>query len=59
MSELIDNVVKYYSLNNVEINGKWYIAKPISYIKFINKIKDAWLCLIGKSFAVHFKEDEL
>lgn len=59
MSKLIDDIIKCNSMNNVEINGKWYIAKPIIYRKFINQIKDSWLCLIGKSFAIHFKEDEI
>ena len=60
MSMLIDDVIEVYSKNNVEIKGKWYICKPIERRKSLfEKTKDAYLCLIGKSFAVHFKEDEV
>jgi len=59
MSMLIDEAISIYGSNEVEIDGEWYIAKPITYNSIINNIKNAWSCLIGKSFAVHFKEDEI
>ena len=60
MSMLIDDVVDIYSKNNVEINGKWYIVKPIERRKgLFTRIKDSYLCFVGKSFAIHFKEDEI
>ena len=55
MSMLID------SINNddqVCIDGKWYIAKPIPYFTFMSQMKDTIRVFIGKSIAVHYKEDE-
>jgi hypothetical protein len=40
---------------------KWYIAKPLksgSILSKLMKVYSAWLVLTGKSFAVHYKEDE-
>lgn len=59
MSNLIDNVVKQYSKDNVLINGKWYIAKPLGKLPFRTRLKDAILCLKGDATAFHFKEDEI
>ena len=39
-----------------EINGRWFIAKPITYWGWRN-VKDAWLVLIGKATAVYFGID--
>lgn len=40
---------------------KWYIAKPLKSSSILSKLMrvySAWLVLTGKSFAVHYKEDE-
>lgn len=70
MSILLDKIFKECS-NNVEINGRWYIAKdtdfylnilniftPFGFSILLNRIKDAYRVLIGKSRAFHYKEDE-
>ena len=59
MSKLIDMIV---DLDNpkTQIDGKWYLAKPLPFYGFftiIDKIKDCIRILKGKSFAVHYKED--
>ena len=59
MSNLLDNVVKNCIKDNVLIDGKWYIAKPMSNRTWKDKWSDAISCLKGKSIAVHFKEDEI
>ena len=59
MSELIDDVVKSCVNENVLIENKWYLAKPIVNKSLLTRIKDAYLCLTGKATAVHFKQDEL
>lgn len=61
MSILIDKFIEISKNRAVEIDKKWYIAKPISYFSYIElpgKIKDAYRVLVGKSIAVHYKEDE-
>ncbi len=40
------------------INNKWYIARPYGVLFLCLRIKDAWRVLLGKSIAVHYKEDE-
>jgi hypothetical protein len=35
------------------IDGKWVVARPIP-APFIQRLKDAWLVLIGKADAVKF-----
>ena len=43
------------------INSKFYVAKPIPFYSiytFINRIKDGFKVMLGKAFAVHYKEDE-
>ena len=59
MSNLLDNVVKNCIKDNVLIDGKWYIAKPMSKETREDKWSDAISWLKGKSLAVHFKEDEI
>jgi len=66
MSILIDKLLSdkkdYPTTNNGELNGRWFIAKPLGpslYTKEIkNRFKDAYRIIIGKSFAVHYREDE-
>lgn len=62
MSILIDELIKNDFDNMSEsYDGKWYIASPLKFrsifIYLIN-FKDALRVLRGKSFAVHYKEDE-
>ena len=62
MSELIDDLFKELKSQNVEINGKWYIAKPYDFIGIScvwQRVKDAFRILNGTSKAYHFKEDEI
>jgi len=59
MSMLIDRFVNDEYNVNVEIDGKWYIAKP-KYISMpLTRLIDAYNILIGKARAIHYKEDEL
>ena len=62
MSILIDELLELRTQNQ-EINGKWYIAKPVD-VDFgiatkIHRLKDAYKVLTGKAKAYHFKEDEI
>lgn len=64
MSILIDDLVKkQYNFNDfVKYEDDWYIAKPIqpNFIKILFKrLKDAFRVIMGQSFAVHYKEDEI
>ena len=64
MSKLIDEVTKSGILSTWAQNpkdGKWYIAKPLPFYginEIFNRIKDAGRVISGKSFAVHYKEDD-
>ena len=63
---LIDKVVKdkVLSSNLTEINGKWYIARPLRggekwvLIKGFRKLRACWRVLTDRGFVVYFKEDE-
>lgn len=65
MSQLIDTWIyvntRVYP-SQVQVDGEWYIAKPISYdrqfVPLQNRLRDALRVLTGRSFAVHFKQDE-
>lgn len=59
-SYLLDELIDYTNNNaRQEIYGeKWYTAKPIGFGHGLKKFKAAFNVLIGKSIAVHFKEDE-
>ena len=52
---LIDSITDE---NQVRIDDKWYISRPYGVMFFRLRIKDAWRVLLGKSIAVHYKEDE-
>jgi hypothetical protein len=59
---LVDELVKDTNLlsTDTEINGQWYIAKPMPYYHWkntIRKIYHAYLILRGKAMAVQFAED--
>ena len=63
MSILIDNLLKkentFSSFKRVD--SMFYMAKPIpfySYKTVLNRIKDGFRVMTGRSFAVHYKEDE-
>ena len=63
MSNLLDDLVKNCVKTDICIDGKWYIAKPLS--KSLTqkdiwlRIQDAWRVITGRSFAVHYMKDEL
>lgn len=57
MSLLIDKLFNL-SNENIEINGKWYIAKSWGTNTLKTKLKDCFRILINKSRAYHFKQDE-
>ena len=60
MSILIDKFLDSPLMcNAAQINGSWYIAKPIGKKKFRQRLADALRVLWGFSIAVHYKEDEL
>ena len=59
MSILIDNLIINFKNCNQQFNNEWYIAKPFGLQSFRHRLKDAYRVLIGKSYAYHFKEDEL
>ena len=40
----------------VNIDDKWYVARPYPHFPFLWRIKDAWRVLTGKCDAVYFKE---
>ena len=63
MSILIDKLLKETDQSTmIQANdSKWYIAKPTPFYSIktkIKRIKDALRVLKGKSFAVHYKENE-
>lgn len=61
MSILIDDLLdENNDLTICEIDLKWYIAKPIPFYSLktkLQRIKDGLRVMFGKSFAVHYKED--
>ena len=63
MSILLDKLLKKTDVSNIAQakNLKWYIAKPLplhSIKTKIQRFKDGLRVMNGKSFAVHYKEDE-
>lgn len=60
---LIDEVISAESIiasAQVEINGRWYVAKPLPYYGWKNtrmRIYHAWLVLTGKASAWQYAED--
>ena len=63
MSILLDKLLKEVdsSTTSQSKDLKWYIAKPLQFyslkMKF-QRIKDGLRVMNGKSFAVHYKQDE-
>lgn len=63
MSILLDKLLKEADTSNTAQakDLKWYIAKPLPFYSLkmkIQRIKDGLRVVNGKSFAVHYKEDE-
>ncbi len=63
MSVLLDKLLKEaHASNTAQAKDlKWYIAKPLPFYSLKTKIqrfKDGLRVMNGKSFAVHYKEDE-
>jgi len=63
MSILIDKLLKEAdtSTTTQAKDLKWYIAKPLPFYLLktkLQRIKDGLRVMNGKSFAVHYKEDE-
>ena len=63
MSILIDKLMK--DVENAPASQakdlKWYIAKPIHFYsiqEFFKRVRDGIRVINGKSFAVHYKQDE-
>ena len=71
MSILIDEFIAKVNKNQITEGidagdgrgTKWYIAKslsgPLGLRKILERFQDAWRIIIGKSFACHYKKDEL
>lgn len=63
MSILIDKLLKETNTSTITQakDLMWYIAKPIQFYSLrtkLRRIKDGLMVMGGKSFAVHYKEDE-
>jgi len=63
MSILIDKLLRIENTfaSYMRVDSIFYMAKPIpfySYKTTLNRIKDGFRVMTGKSFAVHYKEDE-
>ncbi len=63
MSILLDKLLKEADTSNTAQakDLKWYIAKPLPFYSLkakLQRIKDGLRVMNGKSFAVHYKEDE-
>jgi len=63
MSILLDKLLKEADISTTAQakNLKWYIAKPLPFYSLktkLQRIKDGLRVMNGKSFAVHYKEDE-
>jgi hypothetical protein len=63
MSILIDKLLNEADTSNTAQakDFKWYIAKPLTLYSLkekLKRIKDGLRVMNGKSFAVHYKEDE-
>ncbi len=63
MSVLLDKLLKEADTSNIARakDLKWYISKPLLFNSLKTKIqrfRDGLRVINGKSFAVHYKEDE-
>lgn len=58
LDQILDN--EFYKSARVQINGKWYCAKGVSFDDWricLVRAKHAWLVLVGKARAYQFAED--
>jgi len=55
MAILVDKLIDVKE----EIDGKWYIAKPLQYTSFFKRFKDAIKVLNGEFSAVYFYKDKV
>jgi len=59
MSILIDRFMTYEFDTKTEINGIWYIAKPLMMsTPILTRMVDAWNVLRGKHMVLHYKSEE-
>lgn len=61
-SILIEKLLANVATNGTQVEIKphgWFYAKPIDNTPWWRRIVVAWRVLTGKSFAVHYKEDEI
>lgn len=65
MSILIDKIINNnLNRNLVEINNKWYIARPLKdgrkwrLSTTIQKIKNCYRIITDRGLVIHFKQDE-
>jgi len=58
MSILIDELIENSKSTKIEINNKWYVAKPLGKKSFIQRYRDAIMVLWGNAQAFHYFEDE-
>ena len=59
MSILIDKFMTYEFDTKTEINGIWYIAKPLTIpTPLLARIVDAWNVLRDKHVVLHYKSEE-
>lgn len=63
MSILLDKLLKEVDTSTTAQakDLKWYVAKPLSFYSLktrLQRIKDGIRVMNGKSFAVHYKQDE-
>jgi hypothetical protein len=59
---LIDKLIEMSKGTHTEIDGKWYVAKPLPFYSWRDTAKTrlvwAWKILTGRAIAVHYKQDE-
>lgn len=63
---LIDKIVNSKEINSnlTEIDGKWYIARPLRFgskwrlMGLFRRIRACWRVLTDKGLVVYYKEDE-
>lgn len=44
--------------SKVEVNGRWYPARPLGYYSLRSRLKIAWAVFTGKADAVTWPEDD-
>ena len=59
MSILIDQLIHNSEGVQAEINGRWYVAKNLTYPSLWYRLKEAWDVIRGRSRTYHYKQDEV